>query len=181
MDGSGKGISPEQRERDGRLAWLIVGACALLSLTLIVLGIMALRGPAARWAEESMRETREQAMRDRARDEAWQSLPVPPTASAPRSEALARPIGSVAGWIGPDDYPSGALRRGEQGRARVTVFVNPEGRANGCRPLQSSGSWSLDTGTCDVMMRKGRWDPAPQGVEGVREWNSPAIRWVLPD
>ncbi|MDB5695313.1 MAG: TonB family protein [Sphingomonas bacterium] len=178
-DRVGKGVSAEQRRRDGRLAWIVVGTCALLSLALIVLGVMALRGPAARWAEESMRETRDQVARERGQEEAWRNLPVPPT--APSLADTARPIGNVASWVGPDSYPTGALRRGQQGRVRVTVAIDENGRATGCSTHLSSGYTSLDYGTCSVMMRHGRWEPAGPGEIGVRRWTSPPIRWVLPE
>jgi TonB family protein len=91
------------------------------------------------------------------------------------------PIGSPAAWIGPDDYPAGARRDGEEGRVRVTVAVDPEGQPTGCQTFESSGSWSLDSGTCHVFLSKGRFTAASPGETGVRKWTSPPVRWQLPE
>lgn len=178
-DGRGKGVtvgmSAEQRARDGRLAWIIVGICAVLSLTIIVLGILALRGPAVRWAEEAQMQA---DARERERL-GFPPLSVP-DALAPPSMSTATPVGDPANWIGPGDYPVGARVRGEEGRVSVTVSVDPQGRATGCQTHQSSGFGSLDAGTCHVMMTNGVWEAAP-GEYGVRRWTSPPVRWQLPE
>jgi protein TonB len=103
--------------------------------------------------------------------------PPPPTPPAD----TAKPIGDVAGWFNPDDYPAAAQRAGEEGRVRVTVASDPAGLPTGCSVASSSGFMSLDNGTCTIMMQKARFDRAPAGRKGVRFWTSPPIRWVLPE
>lgn len=41
---------PDQRRRDARLAWILVGCGAAVTLALLIGGILALRAPLARWA-----------------------------------------------------------------------------------------------------------------------------------
>lgn len=169
---------------------MIVGGCAVLSLTLIVLGIFALRGPASRWAAEAMREGQEQAIaREEARenevsDAPWAKvdgeIPVD-VAEGPPPPTTTRPIGSPASWIGPDDYPPSALRNGDEGRVRVTVSADKNGAPLGCAVAETSGHWALDNATCAAMLNKGRFEPGPVGVGGRQHWTSPPIRWQLPD
>lgn len=40
----------EQRARDGRLAWIIVGCSAVVTLALLVVGVVALSGRLSRWS-----------------------------------------------------------------------------------------------------------------------------------
>lgn len=159
-----------RRAADTRLAWLIVGFSGLLTLLLLSALIVWGARQASGWAKEQARAA------DARRNAERLSLPVvvPPTLPD-----TARPVGRVAGWLGPDDYPSGARRRGEEGRVRVTLAIDRDGRPTGCSVARSSGSDSLDNGTCLVLMRNGRFDAAPGGPM-VRRWTSPSIRWVLP-
>jgi TonB family protein len=179
MDGLGKGVTAEQRERDGRLAWIVVSICAVLSLTLVVLGVRLAYSYATGWIEQDMARKQAEVARERERF-GYPPLSVP-TAPPPPSLSTAAPIGDPAAWIGPNDYPSGARRRGEEGRVQVTVAIDPRGTPTGCQTYVSSGFYSLDTGTCDVFLRKGRFEAAPPGEVGVRKWTSPAIRWELPE
>jgi TonB family protein len=172
-------MTADQRARDGRLAWIIVSVCALLSFTLVVLGVRLAFSYATGWVEADMASKRAEVARERERF-GYPPLSVP-TAPPPPALSTAAPIGDPAVWIEPGDYPSGAQRRGEEGRVQVTVAVDPRGTPTGCQTYVSSGFYSLDTGTCDVFLRKGRFAPAPPGKLGVRKWTSPPVRWQLPE
>ncbi|WP_425229776.1 hypothetical protein [Sphingomonas sp.] len=72
--GASSGPTPEQRARDGRLAWIIVGICGAVTLSLVIGMILLLRGQVTRWAAQhpptasrtptSMGEANEQAEAD---------------------------------------------------------------------------------------------------------------------
>ena len=172
----------DRARADTRLAWLIVGGSALATLVLVVLLIGWGARQATRWSAE---QSRVAAAQRRERSEAIGRIgddtstdPVT-MVEPPRPPDTVRPIGSPARWLDADDYPAGAQRRGEEGRVRVTLAVDRAGRPTGCSVALSSGSWSLDNGTCTAMMGKGRFEPAPDGPL-VRRWTSPPVRWVLP-
>lgn len=126
---------------------------------------------------------------------AWEWwLRPPPAASVPRvstSVPLAPP--DVAnrpevpppnvGWaFGRDNYPQEAIRRGEQGRAKVRLAVAAEGNVTGCSILESSGSRSLDEATCTISVRRLRMTPARDAAGvAVPGRHDLAVRWVLED
>lgn len=170
--------SQAQRERDTRLAWIIVGTCGAVTAILAVLLGTALLRQAYRSVEAGMRQAAADSARLR-QVAANADRPAPPPNSA-------QPLGSPGDWVRTDDYPKTALRAGEQGRVRITLAIDPAGKPTGCSVALSSGSWSLDNGTCLAMMRRGRFDAAQPGSPdsrpgAVRRWTSPPIRWVLPD
>lgn len=105
--------------------------------------------------------------------------PAPPAAPVVSKAAAAK--GNPASWVTNDDYPPDAQRREESGRVGITFDVNAQGRVEGCRVTASSGSSSLDTATCRLVTRRGRYSPAldqsgspiPGGTKTLN------FRWVL--
>lgn len=75
------------------------------------------------------------------------------------------------------DYPSDALKRGEEGRTEFRFLVNTSGTVQDCEVTLSSGSTALDTRSCEIMAR-GRFRPArdAQGNAVPEHWRS-AITW----
>lgn len=67
-----------------------------------------------------------------------------------------------------DDYPSDALRRGEQGLVGFEIDISATGRVTACRVTASSNSPSLDAVTCKNMVKRGRFVPASDGKGGRR-------------
>ncbi len=168
----------EQRRQDVRLAWLIVGVCGAITLVLAILLGATLARRAVRQMDEGLRQARSDAER---RGTPVTTLPAPPP-----PPNTARPVGDVARWVGTDDYPQTAIRAGDEGRVRVTLAIDADGKPTGCAVAMSSGSSSLDNATCLTMMSRGRFDRATPGGAGsrpgeVRRWTSPPVRWVLPD
>lgn len=103
--------------------------------------------------------------------------PVEPVAPRPAVD-LARGAGvrgDVAGWFPQEGYPPAALRAGVEGRVGVAVTVTPAGRAGTCEVVATSGSGELDTATCRLALRNGRFEPARD-----RAGNAVATRLVLP-
>ena len=183
--------APEQARADLRLAWIVVGTGALLTLTLLALAAHFLLGQLEGWAAQRGRDMqtgyeagrREQERQRRAIAEAAepsaQSDEPLPVAAGPAPPDTARPIGAPAQWVDADDYPRTALRMGYEGRVRVTVAVDQAGSPTGCEVRLSSGHWSLDNATCAAMLNNGHFAASPGGPR-LRHWTSPAIRWVLP-
>lgn len=170
QDDGVKGVSAEQRERDRRLAWIIVGISSIVTVSLAVLLIWAAWGAMSHRMPAVAGPPPEPMV-----DRRWPMAPsvVPAT--------TARPIGNPAAWFGPDEYPAAALRRGDQGRVRVLLEIDADGRPRGCSLIETSGHASLDDGTCDVVMGVGRFDRAGRGRHRSRYWRSPPVRWVLPE
>jgi protein TonB len=106
-------------------------------------------------------------------------VPAPPP---PRFQPKgAAPKGNPGAWANSNDYPSGPLRREEEGVTRFRVTVGPDGRVTSCDVTGSSGSSELDSTTCSLITRRGRFNPATDG-EGnptAGAWSS-SVRWQIP-
>lgn len=106
----------------------------------------------------------------------------PPPPPAPRVQPKsASPRGNPGSWANANDYPSGPLRREEEGVTRFRVTVGADGRVSSCDVTGSSGSSELDSTTCSLITRRGRFNPATDGdgnpVAGA--WSS-SVRWQIP-
>ena len=102
-----------------------------------------------------------------------------PLASAPSTRR--QRVGNLADYVGPDDYPSEAMRRGQQGTVRFSVTVGTNGRVVDCLITQSSGFTELDEGTCRLARRKLRFNPGRQNGRAVAMNSVPfGITWTLP-
>jgi TonB family protein len=58
------------------------------------------------------------------------------------------------------DYPADAIRKGEQGPVGFRLEVGADGRPAGCAVTASSGSASLDSTTCRLLIERARFEPA---------------------
>ncbi len=108
------------------------------------------------------------------------SAPVapPPPRIQPRNPS---PKGNPGNWANSNDYPSRALREEQEGVTRFRVSVGPDGRVTSCDITGSSGSPELDSATCSLITRRGRFTPANDG-EGqpvTGSWGS-SVRWQIP-
>lgn len=108
--------------------------------------------------------------------------PPPPPPAAPRfTPKNPSPKGNPGSWASTDDYPGAALRKEEQGTTRFRVSVGADGRVTGCTVTGSSGFGDLDSATCSLISRRGRFAPATDG-EGkptAGSWSS-QVRWEIP-
>jgi protein TonB len=106
----------------------------------------------------------------------------PPAPPPPRFSPKAPvPRGNPGAWASSDDYPSGPLRREQEGVTRFRVSVGADGRVTGCEVTGSSGVPELDSATCSLVSRRGRFTPATDG-EGnptTGSWGS-SVRWQIP-
>jgi TonB family protein len=79
--------------------------------------------------------------------------PPPPQRAAPLAGSLPKLLTS-------DDYPNAALRNEEQGIVEIRLDVDAAGHVTSCTVTASSGSDSLDTTTCRLMIERARFTPA---------------------
>lgn len=106
-------------------------------------------------------------------------LPMPPRDGKARP---AIPYGSPSEWVTNDDYPTRAMREDRQGVTGFQLTIAPHGRPVACDITASSGSPDLDSTTCSLMMRRGRFYPAldADGNPTTGTWSS-RFRWVIPE
>jgi TonB family protein len=91
------------------------------------------------------------------------------------------PQGNPASFVTPDDYPTEAIRAGQQGRVRVKLAVDEAGKVTGCRVVESSRSPSLDATTCTVALGRMIFEPATdRRGRPVAGSTLIAITWLLP-
>ena len=106
----------------------------------------------------------------------------PPAPPPPRIQPKsATPRGNPGSWANTNDYPSRALREEREGVTRFSVTVGPDGRVASCQVTGSSGHADLDSTTCNLIQRRGRFNAATDG-EGqptTGSWSS-AVRWEIP-
>jgi protein TonB len=106
----------------------------------------------------------------------------PPPAPAPRFQPKSpTPRGNPGNWANSNDYPSGPLRRNEEGVTSFRVTVSTDGRVQSCEVTRSSGSAELDDATCKLISRRGRFNPATDGdgQPTAGAWAS-SVRWQIP-
>ena len=105
--------------------------------------------------------------------------PAPSTSFAPVD---ARPLGRPGLWVTNNDYPAGAMRRGEQGVTVFRVTVGPDGRVRDCVVTRSSGSAELDRATCAKVSARAKFAPASDGGGNpVAGTYANTIRWEIPN
>jgi TonB family protein len=88
-----------------------------------------------------------------------------------------RPIGSL---ITGDDYPTSALRNGEQGTVYVAITVGTNGRAIDVEVISSSATPTLENETIRVIQRRARFMPALKECQAVDGELETSLRWAIP-
>lgn len=105
----------------------------------------------------------------------------PPAPPAPVISKAAGAKGNPANWITTDDYPSRALRDGAHGTSYIQWDINEQGRVENCRILSSSGNSDLDETACNLITRRGRYQPAlDQHGNPIRSSDRRRVVWKLP-
>ncbi len=107
--------------------------------------------------------------------------PPPPPPPPPKGPTkAASPKGQPGNWANSNDYPSRALREEKEGVTRFRVTVSADGRVTSCDVTGSSGSPELDSTTCSLITRRGRFNPAMEdGSPTTGSWSS-SVRWQIP-
>jgi TonB family protein len=109
--------------------------------------------------------------------------PAPAAAPAqPEPAASARARANLATLFSDEDYPASAIRNGEQGAVAFRLNVGSDGSPTDCSVTASSGSSTLDSTTCTLLMERARFEPA-RDSKGKPTTDSVAGRivWRLPD
>jgi TonB family protein len=106
------------------------------------------------------------------------TVPVPDRSLAGAKLTL---TGNPAAFFSNDAYPAEAIRTSQQGRTVALLHVDVTGSPSGCNIVSSSGSASLDSTTCSILMRHATFHPArdANGVAIPGDFPVP-VRWVLP-
>jgi protein TonB len=105
-----------------------------------------------------------------------------PSASPSFTPRAARPLANPGRWVSDADYPTSALRRGEQGVTGFELTIGPDGRVRNCTVTRSSGSADLDAATCAKVTQRARFDPASDDHGAVVAGRySNTIRWQIPE
>lgn len=80
-------------------------------------------------------------------------------ASEPEGQA-AEPVAPLNSHITSDDYPAEAVAKEEQGTVQFLLTIDVDGQPTDCVVTNSSGSSSLDSASCLIMMERARFRPA---------------------
>lgn len=100
--------------------------------------------------------------------------------SAPASDSVAGRTTNNAEFL-TKNYPAESLKREEQGRVGFQLTFEANGTLVGCAITQSSGFANLDNGTCEMLARSAKIEPA-RDAEGrrVSSIRSGYVDWKLP-
>ena len=92
----------------------------------------------------------------------------------------AHAVQPLQSYFSAGDYPTEALKAGAMGSVRVKVIVDPTGLPTDCDVVGSSRNKELDAATCDVIMKRARYEPAVD-IDGkaVRAIDVTTVIWML--
>jgi TonB family protein len=91
------------------------------------------------------------------------------------------PVFSGLQFFTTDDYPITSIRNEETGTVSTILTLDNAGVVKSCRVIQSSGFEALDAQSCEIMLTRGRGEPAHDlGGRAVDSFVFFAVRWELP-
>lgn len=80
-----------------------------------------------------------------------------------------------------EDYPWSALAENAQGKARVRLRIDPDGKVSQCSVMHSSGSKLIDDKTCKVYRVRYRYKPALDTDEKpMTSFAVAVVSWIIP-
>lgn len=81
----------------------------------------------------------------------------------------------------PSDYPTSAIRAGEQGDVTFRVTLDRRANPTACKIISSSGSKDLDATTCRLVMERAKFElTAEQKKARAGGQYTSYVRWLLP-
>lgn len=89
------------------------------------------------------------------------------------------PLSAPSSWIPGDDYPAGALYRGENGVVKFRLTVGADGSLENCHVLYRTSPDNFADLTCKLLAKRARFQPAidAQGSK-VRSFYINSVRWL---
>ena len=91
------------------------------------------------------------------------------------------PSKSPGSWLSANDYPTIALKKGEQGIVQVRLAIGADGAAQACHIQKSTRPVEFDQAVCRALMKRARFQPA-LGADGKpmpSYWRS-GVRFEIP-
>lgn len=101
--------------------------------------------------------------------------------SAAQTAIVTPSKGNVLTFFKSSDYPRDALSENLGGITRVTFWIGADGKASGCKVVETSGSTSLDATTCAVIDSRAKLTPAiDRSGNPVVSLSFAEVNWVVP-
>jgi TonB family protein len=94
----------------------------------------------------------------------------------------AMPVKTSTPWLSDRDYPSGAMRRKEEGPVAFSLLIAPDGRVARCTITETSRFPDLDAQTCALMTARAHFKPArDENGAAAYGYYKGGLYWRLPD
>jgi hypothetical protein len=89
--------------------------------------------------------------------------------------------GNVRHLFSPDDYPTEAMSRHQEGRAQFLLLVDEKGKVAGCHVILASGVPVLDAMGCAILLERAKFTPAlDRSGKAVRSTlTTPPVQWQI--
>jgi Gram-negative bacterial TonB protein C-terminal len=89
--------------------------------------------------------------------------------------------GGVRRLFSPDDYPTEAMSRHQEGRAQFLLLVDEKGKVAGCHVILASGVPVLDAMGCAILLDRAQFTPAldPSGRPVRSTLTTPPVQWRI--
>lgn len=100
--------------------------------------------------------------------------------SLPSTSAQAQVFLNPSEIITPADYPTDALKRGDEGITTFKLGIGRDGRAWKCDVLVSSGHTILDDAVCRLMLEKAKFDVSAITLNTEIPAYTNRVRWNVP-
>lgn len=89
-------------------------------------------------------------------------------------------VGANPSWLTSNDYPTGALKRGQSGRLIVRLDVDATGKAQGCRVLYRVASDEFANLTCKLILKRAKFTPAlDEFGKPIKSYYIRTINWLM--
>jgi TonB family protein len=94
---------------------------------------------------------------------------------------LRQPVGDLLRMFHSSDYPDSSLRKKISGEVIIAYTIGTQGNVEACRVVGPSGDSALDTQTCRLVMKRGKFEPAigPDG-KPTKVTRVLPVNWFVP-